>query len=116
MVDEHGSEVDADGEQMGEVQLRGDYIVGRYFGDLGENSTSWAEGWFKTGDVATVSPDGFITLVDRLKDIIISGGTNVASREVEEVLLEMAGVREVAVVGNARPQVGRSRYGGRGTF
>lgn len=100
VVDAHGHEVPHDGRTHGEIQLRGGFVIDRYVGEADEDRTSWTDdGFFRTGDVATVDGDGFITIVDRLKDIVISGGTNVASREVEEVLLAMPGIRDVAVIG-----------------
>lgn len=98
VLDEAGREVPADGRTYGEIQLRGGFVIDGYVGD-GTGASWTADGFFRTGDVATVDPDGFVTIVDRLKDIVISGGTNVASREVEEVLLAMPGVRDVAVIG-----------------
>lgn len=100
VVGDDDQPVPADGATFGEVLLRGDNVVRRYAGEQEENATSWTpDGWFRTGDMATVDGDGFITLVDRRKDIIISGGTNVASREVEDVIAALPGVAEVAVVG-----------------
>jgi acyl-CoA synthetase (AMP-forming)/AMP-acid ligase II len=99
VVDESGGEVPWDGAQVGEILLRGDNVVRRYWGDVPENETGWSEGWFHTGDAAVVDVDGFLRIVDRKRDIIISGGTNVASREVEEALGTHSDVDQVAVIG-----------------
>lgn len=99
VVRDDGSEVARDGVEFGEILLRGGNVVRRYWGDVPENATSWDGEWFRTGDVATVDGAGFLTIVDRTKDVIISGGTNVASREVEEVLGGHPAVGQVAVVG-----------------
>jgi long-chain acyl-CoA synthetase len=63
-------------------------------------------GWLHTGDVGILDPDGFLTLIDRSKDLIISGGSNIYPREVEEVLLRHPGVHEVSIVGRPHPEWG----------
>lgn len=99
VVREDGSPVTPEGQEMGEVALRGENVVSRYWGDVLRTRPPGANAGSSTGDVATVDADRFLRLVDRKKDVIISGGTNVASREVEEVLLRHAAVEAVAVVG-----------------
>ena len=66
------------------------------------------DGWFHTGDAAVVHPDGYVQITDRLKDVIISGGENISSVEVEAMLLRHDAIQEVAVVGIAAREVGRS--------
>ena len=96
LVDEDGTDV-APGEP-GEIWTRGpDQFAG--YTDEGETAQAFsADGWFMTGDVGVLDPDGFLTITDRKKDIIIRGGENVSAAEVEEVLVRMPGVAEVAVV------------------
>ncbi len=85
----------------GEIVVRGEQVCGGYYDDALANAEAFAGGWFHTGDLGVLGEDGRLTVVDRLKDIIVTGGENVASREVEGVLREIAGVRDVAVVGLA---------------
>lgn len=95
--DEHGRSVPA-GEQ-GEIVLRGPKVFAGYWRDPEATATAFAGGWFHTGDVGVRDDDGYLFVVDRLKDLIISGGENIASSEVERVLYEHEAVLEVAVVG-----------------
>ncbi|TAK36369.1 MAG: hypothetical protein EPO21_02830 [Chloroflexota bacterium] len=99
VVDDEGADVPWDGASMGEILVRGDNVVRRYWGDLPENKDTWTGEWLRTGDVATVDADGYLYMADRKKDIIISGGTNVSSVEVEEVLRTHPAVDQVAVIG-----------------
>jgi fatty-acyl-CoA synthase len=95
--DEHGAPVPA-GER-GEVVLRGPKVFAGYWRDPDATATAFAGGWFHTGDIGVLDDDGFLSIVDRLKDMIVSGGENIASSEVERVLYEHDAVFEVAVVG-----------------
>ena len=95
--DEHGASVPA-GER-GEVVLRGPKVFKGYWRDPDATSTAFAGGWFHTGDIGVRDDDGYLYIVDRLKDMIVSGGENIASSEVERVLYEHEAVVEVAVVG-----------------
>jgi long-chain acyl-CoA synthetase len=99
VVDDDGTPVAHDGATTGEVWLRGDTIAEGYFRMPDETALAWSEGWFRSGDVATVDADGFVAIVDRLKDVIITGGINVHGREVEEVLAAHPAVAAAAVVG-----------------
>jgi fatty-acyl-CoA synthase len=74
-----------------------------YFKDEARTAEAFADGWFHSGDLATTDAEAYITIVDRKKDIIKTGGENVASREVEEVIYRLESVAEVAVVGLAHP-------------
>ena len=91
--------VPADGETMGEVVMRGNTVMKGYFKNGPATEEAFAGGWFHTGDLGVMHPDGYIELKDRAKDIIISGGENISTIEVEEVLYKHAAVLEAAVVG-----------------
>ncbi len=101
---------------VGEVLIRGDSVMAGYWRNPEASAAAVREGWLFTGDVGCLDADGFLTLKDRSKDLIISGGSNIYPREVEEVLLTAPGVAEVAVVGAPGPRMGRgggSLRGGR---
>ena len=85
--------------EVGEVLVRGDSVMSGYWRDPEASGRTLCGGWLHTGDVGVFDEDGFLTLKDRSKDLIISGGSNIYPREVEEVLLRHPGVAEVAVVG-----------------
>lgn len=85
--------------ERGELLVRGPQVFSGYRGLPDETAAAFHDGWFRTGDVVTMSPDGFLTIVDRIKEIIITGGFNVYPSEVEAVLRTHAGVVDVAVVG-----------------
>jgi O-succinylbenzoate-CoA ligase len=95
--DDHGASVPA-GER-GEVVLRGPKVFKGYWRDPDATSAAFAGGWFHTGDIGVKDDDGYLYIVDRLKDMIVSGGENIASSEIERVLYEHASVVEAAVVG-----------------
>jgi long-chain acyl-CoA synthetase len=98
LVDDDGQDVPAG--QAGEIVIRGHNVMKGYWRKPEETAAAFtADGWFKTGDVATVDEDGYYYIVDRKKDLIIRGGFNVYPREVEEVLYQHPAVLEVAVVG-----------------
>lgn len=83
----------------GEVQLRGPNIFAGYWRNAEATAKAFDDGWFRTGDMGELSEDGYLTLTGRKSDLIISGGFNIYPREIEELLLEQAGVAEAAVVG-----------------
>lgn len=85
--------------RVGEVTVRGPLVMAGYWQNPGATAKTIREGWLWTGDMGWIDEDGFLTLTDRSKDVIISGGTNIYPREVEEVLLQHPDVREVSVVG-----------------
>ena len=91
---------------IGEVLVRGDSVMAGYWRNPEATAAAIRDGWLFTGDVGSLDADGFLTLKDRSKDLIISGGSNIYPREVEEVLLTAPGVAEVAVVGAADPEWG----------
>lgn len=99
VVDETGLEVPADGETQGEIVVRGNVVMAGYYNDAAATAAAMGDGWFHSGDAAVVHPDGYIEIRDRLKDVIISGGENVSSVEVEATLLRHPCVQEAAVVG-----------------
>ncbi|MBS1886460.1 MAG: AMP-binding protein [Actinobacteria bacterium] len=98
IVDEDGVDVPADGETSGELVLRGNDVMLGYFEDPEASAAAQLEGWFRTGDVGVMHPDNYVELRDRSKDVIISGGENIASVEVEQAIASFPGVLEVAVV------------------
>ncbi|CAO1661782.1 Long-chain-fatty-acid--CoA ligase [Halomonas sp. NYA30] len=85
--------------QEGEVCVRGDMVMAGYWNNPSATQETLRDGWLRTGDIGHLDSQGFLYLTDRLKDVIISGGTNIYPREVEEVLLQFPGVKEVSVVG-----------------
>ena len=99
VVDEAGNEVPHDGQSLGEIVVRGNAVMKGYYNDPEATSRVIRDGWFYTGDAAVVHPSGYAEIRDRLKDVIISGGENISSVEVEGVLLRHPSVQEVAIVG-----------------
>src|SRR5204862_2394865 len=99
VVDDAGREVPADGQALGEIVVRGNVVMEGYYHDPGATRRAMGDGWFHSGDAAVAHPDGYVEIRDRLKDVIISGGENISSVEVEGCLLRHPAVQEVAVVG-----------------
>jgi fatty-acyl-CoA synthase len=99
VIDEEGREVPHDGQTLGEIVVRGNAVMKGYYEDPEASNQAMRGGWFHTGDAAVVHPDGYAEIRDRLKDVIISGGENISSVEVEGVLLRHPAVQEVAIVG-----------------
>jgi fatty-acyl-CoA synthase len=99
VVDDRADEVPHDGATMGEIVARGNVVMAGYFNDQAATAAAIRDGWFYTGDAAVVHADGYIEIRDRFKDVIISGGENISSVEVESVLLRHPAVLEAAVVG-----------------
>jgi fatty-acyl-CoA synthase len=99
VVDEDGNEVPHDGKTLGEIVARGNVVMDGYYHDPEATAKAMRGGWFHSGDAAVVHPDGYVEIRDRFKDVIISGGENVSSVEVEGVLLRHPAVQEAAVVG-----------------
>jgi long-chain acyl-CoA synthetase len=104
--DASGHEV-APGE-VGEVCVRGDVVMSGYWNNPEGTAAALRDGWLWTGDLGAFDADGFLTLKDRSKDLIVSGGSNIYPREVEEVLLRHPGVAEASVVGRPDPEWGES--------
>ncbi|MDX6577115.1 MAG: hypothetical protein QOE96_3068 [Blastocatellia bacterium] len=99
VVDEEDNDVPRDGITQGEIVARGNVIMAGYYNDSEATEQALRGGWLRTGDAAVVHPDGYVEIRDRLKDVIISGGENISSVEVEGVLLRHPAVQEVAIVG-----------------
>jgi acyl-CoA synthetase (AMP-forming)/AMP-acid ligase II len=99
VVDPDLRDVPADGQTMGEVLMRGNNVMKGYYNDPDATARAFRGGWFHSGDLAVMHPDGYIELRDRSKDIIISGGENISSIEVEQALYRHPAILEVAVVG-----------------
>ncbi len=99
VVDEDMNDVPADGETMGEIVLRGNNVMLGYYKDPDATEEAFRGGWFHTGDLGVMYPDGYIQLKDRAKDIIISGGENISTVEVEQAIVSHPAVLDVAVVG-----------------
>jgi long-chain acyl-CoA synthetase len=93
-------------DETGEILVRGDSVMPGYWRNPEATAATLANGWLHTGDVGAMDADGFLTLKDRSKDVIISGGTNIYPREVEEVLLRHPDVAEVSVIGRPDPEWG----------
>ena len=106
VFDEDGGELPAG--EVGEVVCRGDVVMAGYWNNPEATEKTLRGGWLHTGDLGVFDEDGFLTLKDRSKDMIISGGTNIYPREVEEVLLKHPDVLEVSVVGKAHPDWGEA--------
>ncbi|MFE1315582.1 o-succinylbenzoate--CoA ligase [Streptomyces sp. NPDC058755] len=88
-----------DAGETGEVVVRGPHVMSGYWGLPEESAASFADGWFRSGDAARVDADGYVYIVDRMKDVIISGGENVYPAEIEDLLLAHPGIAECAVIG-----------------
>jgi fatty-acyl-CoA synthase len=97
-VGEDGDDVPADGETMGEILVRGNDVMLGYYRDEKATEEALAAGWFRTGDLGVMHPDGYVELRDRAKDVIISGGENIASVEVEQAIVSHPAVLEAAVI------------------
>ncbi len=108
VVDEDGREVPHDGETQGEIIVRGNAVMKGYYEDPEATGEAMRGGWFHTGDAAVVHESGYAEIRDRLKDVIISGGENISSVEVEGVLLRHPAVQEVAIVGLPHERWGES--------
>ncbi|KAL1814891.1 hypothetical protein DCAR_0519090 [Daucus carota subsp. sativus] len=97
-----------DGRTMGEIVLRGSSIMKGYFKDKVATQKAFKQGWFLTGDVGVIYPDGYLEIKDRSKDVIISGGENISSVELESILYKHPSVIEAAVVAMPHPRWGES--------
>ncbi len=110
IVDDEGNEVLHDGETLGEITVRGNVVMKGYYNDPEATAAAIKDGWFYSGDAAVVHPDGYVEIRDRFKDVIISGGENISSVEVEGCLLHHPAVQEVAVVGMPHEKWGESPH------
>jgi fatty-acyl-CoA synthase len=97
-VGESGEVVARDGKTMGELEVRGPWVAASYF-DNPEGADRWtSDGWFKTGDIVTICPEGYVAIADRAKDLVKSGGEWISSVALENALMAHASVREACVV------------------
>jgi fatty-acyl-CoA synthase len=110
VVDENDNEVPHDGATLGEIVVRGNVVMEGYYNDPEATAKAFRGGWFHSGDAAVVHPDGYAEIRDRIKDVIISGGENISSIEVEGVLLRHPAVQEVAIVGLPDEKWGESPH------
>ena len=110
IVDEDGNEVPHDGETLGEITVRGNVVMKGYYNDPEATDAAIKDGWFHSGDAAVVHPDGYVEIRDRFKDVIISGGENISSVEVEGCLLRHPAVLETAVVGMPHEKWGEAPH------
>ncbi len=108
VVDDEGRMVAADGRAVGEIQVRGDTIMAGYWNNAAATAASFDGAWFCTGDLAVVDEEGYVNIVDRKKDMIVTGGENVFSAEVENVLYDHPKVLEAAVFGVPDPKWGEA--------
>lgn len=99
VVDAEGNEISWGKDEVGEIIIRGESVMKGYWKNPEASEKALKDGWFYTGDLATIDEDGFVYIVDRKKDIIISGGINISSREVEDVLYMHEAVNQAAVIG-----------------
>jgi fatty-acyl-CoA synthase len=105
-----GAPVPADGVSLGELVVRGNTVMKGYLNNPEATREAFAGGWLHTGDLAVLHPDGYVEIKDRSKDIIISGGENISSLEIEEVLYQHPGVIEAAVVARPDPRWGETPH------
>jgi fatty-acyl-CoA synthase len=110
VVGRDGAEVPADAQTLGEIVVRGNAVMQGYYRDPQATQRAMGDGWFHTGDAAVVHPDGYVEIRDRLKDVIISGGENISSVEVEGTLLRHPAVQEAAIVGHAHEKWGEAPH------
>jgi fatty-acyl-CoA synthase len=110
VVDENMQDVPYDGQTLGEIVALGNVVMKGYYNDPEATEKAFRGGYFHTGDAAVVHPDGYIEIRDRYKDVIISGGENISSIEVEGALLRHPAVLEVAVVGMPHERWGESPH------
>ncbi|MCS4255891.1 fatty-acyl-CoA synthase [Rhodococcus erythropolis] len=106
LIGDDGDVAPNDGKSMGELEVRGPWITGSYYSPTGDvpDADKFHDGWLRTGDVGTISADGYLTLVDRSKDVIKSGGEWISSVDLENAVIAHSAVAEAAVIGIADPK------------
>jgi len=104
IVDEAGGELPWDGASMGELQVRGPWVVSAYYDNPESAERFTADGWFRTGDVATIDAEGYVQITDRTKDLIKSGGEWISSVDVENLIMSHPKVLEAAVIAVPHPK------------
>ena len=110
VVDEDDHPVPRDAQTLGELVVQGNVVMAGYYDDPDATAHAMRGGWFHSGDAAVVHPDGYVEIRDRFKDVIISGGENISSVEVEGVLMRHPAIQEVAVVGIPDPKWGETPH------
>jgi fatty-acyl-CoA synthase len=108
VVDEQGKDIEADGQAVGEIIARGNVVMAGYWRQPEATDAVIVDGWFHTGDMATIDNEGMVEIVDRKKDLIISGGENVSSIEVEGMLYKYPAVLEAACIAIPHEQWGET--------
>jgi fatty-acyl-CoA synthase len=103
-VDDEGREQPWDGRGMGEIQVRGPWVISSYYNAPESADRFTPDGWFRTGDVATVDPEGYVQITDRTKDLIKSGGEWISSIDVEVMIMSHPKVLEAAVIAVPHPK------------
>ncbi|MEU6135482.1 long-chain-fatty-acid--CoA ligase [Nocardioides sp. NPDC047086] len=111
VVDEEMRDVPMDGASVGEIVMRGNNVMQGYYRDPESTAEAFRGGWFHSGDLGVVHPDGYVELRDRAKDVVISGGENISTVEVEQALMSHPAVLEAAVVGVPDDRWGESPKG-----
>jgi fatty-acyl-CoA synthase len=99
VVDDTMNDVPADGTTMGEIVMRGNTVMKGYFDDQDATDEAFAGDWFHSGDLGVMQPDGYVQLLDRAKDVVVSGGENISTIEIEQAILTHDTVQDVAVIG-----------------
>jgi len=110
VVNDSGDDVAMNGQELGEIVVRGNVVMEGYYNDPEATRKVMGDGWFHTGDAAVMHPDGYVEIRDRIKDVIISGGENISSVEVEGVLLRHPSVQEAAIVGLPHERWGEAPF------
>jgi acyl-CoA synthetase (AMP-forming)/AMP-acid ligase II len=108
LVDEVGTELPWDGTTVGELTVWSPALMVGYWNQPEATEQAFLDGWYRTGDLGTIDPDGYVTIADRRTDLIVSGGMNVYPSEVEEVIHRLPGIVEASVVGLPHERWGQS--------
>ncbi|MBN1847519.1 MAG: long-chain-fatty-acid--CoA ligase [Deltaproteobacteria bacterium] len=108
VIRENGTEIDADDKEVGEIIVKGDIVTRGYWNRPEETDEAIKDGWLHTGDMAVLDKEGYVNIVDRKKDVIITGGENVYSIEVENILYSHPAILEAAVIGLPDPKWGEA--------
>jgi fatty-acyl-CoA synthase len=110
LVNDAGETVPNDGKSVGEIVARGPWMTQGYYKDAENSEKLWRDGWLHTGDVGSIGPDYYVTISDRVKDVIKTGGEWVSSLDIENFISQIEGVAEVAVIGLPDKQWGERPY------
>jgi fatty-acyl-CoA synthase len=110
LIDEEGELLPNDGEAVGEIVVRGPWMTQGYYKDTTSSERLWKNGWLHTGDVGSISPEYFVTISDRMKDVIKTGGEWVSSLDIENSISQLDGVAEAAVIGLSHERWGERPY------